>query len=265
MKTLLTLLASSALAMSASAAIYSVATIADFDSGVPNAGFVDDVSGDIRIQDLSNAGKPQAQIDFGGNVLGGVKIDLGLTFNNTGLTGVSDPEIRLRMGNSGTSPTSDSKTGFGIHLRNPTGATAGDSQIRAGEWNGSKISSQSTLTDLSDTFAASIVVYAWNGAGDATYAGGTLAENTYDLWVGGTLIEDDLAMAGDTAEFTRATGFGNLIFLGSSNSDEGVSVLFDNIAVSTLGDSGISAVPEPSAFGAIIGLFALGMIARRRR
>ncbi|NDV62920.1 PEP-CTERM sorting domain-containing protein [Puniceicoccales bacterium CK1056] len=270
-KKTLSLLGAAGFALSANAATVNV-----FNGVVTDLSGFDSVSGEVAvsggflsIQDTVTDGKPEALVDFGGNVLGGIKIELDYNFQNNGLTAVSDPEIRMRMGNSGTSPTSDSKNGFGLYLRNPTGTTLDDSQFRPAKWDGvSKMSSQSTITNIADGVWSSAEFYLNNSFSAMEYTVGstvyTLAANTYTLWVDGAEVVT-FGLGEDTADFDRDLGFGNLLFVGSSNSDAGVAVLLDNITVYTGVDSGITPVPEPSTYALLLGVMAIGFVLYRRR
>jgi hypothetical protein len=228
----------------------------------------------LRFQDESTTDKPEAFHEFG-NVLDGFRLDFTHAFDNSSITDtaniISDPEIRLRLGNSGVSPTSDSRTGFGMHFRHRS--SDGTNEVRRGQWNGTdKISTSSinsSIPDLADGVEVDYVIFANNAFEEAeyTFSGDrTLAANTYDLFVDGVFVNNYL-LGEDTALFDRDLGFGRIGFLGSSDGDSGHISLFDDITLYTGADTGLTfaGVPEPGSMSLLLGGFlSLGFIRRRK-
>lgn len=244
------------------------------DDGVAGSGATVSVVGapgfeKLSFDDQSSSDKPEAYYDFG-NTLEGLRLDFDVQFNNSGITPITgDPEMRLRLANNGVDPTSDAKTGFGMVFRNES--DDGTNQVRAGKWNGTdKISTTSSglssYNDVADNTEFSVSLIINNAFTDQTYNAGanTVAANTYDLYIDEGFI-GNYTLAEDTADYDRDLGFGTIGFLSSSDGDTGVDIWFDNIILSTGTDSGLTAVPEPSAFALIGGMIALGLANNRRK
>ena len=219
---------------------------------------------------LDNTGgdSAEAYFDFvpgGGNILNGFRLDFDVQFNNDDFTNlVSDPEVVVRFGNAGTNPTSTATTGFQLNFRHETDDST--NQIRATN-NGASSTALGDFVDLPDDTQFNITVLANNAATAQDYVvfgggSGTVAANTYDLFIDGLFI-DNFSL-GDLETFDPAVGFGSFGIRSSGNADLGTEVLFDNITIGINADNGFIAVPEPgSAVLLLSGLFSLGLIRRR--
>ena len=224
----------------------------------------------LSFKDQSTTDKPEAFFDFG-NTLDGLRLDFDVQFNNGAIASiVSDPEIRLRLSNNEVDPTSDSKTGFAMVFRHED--TDSTNHVRAGQWSvsGAKVSTTSSglsdYTNVADNSEFSVSLIINNAYTEQTYNSGsnTVAANTYDFYIDDSFI-GNYTLGEDAANYDRDLGLGTIGILGSSDSDTGVDVIFDNIVLRTGVDNGLTAVPEPSAFAMIFGAAALGFTACRRK
>ena len=240
------------------------------DGSLATVSVVDDNGNDkLSFLDNSGADKPEAWYGFG-PVTDGLKLDFDVQFNNAAFTTiVSDPEIRVRLGNNGNNPTNDAKTGFAMILRHED--TDSTNHVRAGKWNVTKVSSTSSglgdYTDVADNTEFSVSLIINNATVDQTYNSGanTVAANTYDLYIDDSFINNYTLGETVAGGYDQSLGLGSFGILGSSDSDLGVDVWFDNIVLSTGVDNGLTAVPEPSTFALIGGMIALGFVSSRRR
>ena len=219
----------------------------------------------------------EAYFDFvpgGGNILNGFRLDFDVQFNNDAFTTlVSDPEVVLRFGNAGTNPTGTTSTGFQLNFRHETDDST--NQFRATN-NGSSstnsgLGTSTGFNNVADDTPFSFTVLANNAATAQDYipfggGSGTVAPNTYDLFIDGNFIQNYTLGDLETG-FDPALGFGSFGFRSSGNSDLGTEVLFDNVFIGINADNGFvttAAVPEPSsATLLLVGL--VGFCSRRRR
>lgn len=249
----------------------SVTDLSGFDNtkGTPGSADASVVNGKLSFNDQSGTDKPEAYHSFT-NTVGGLRLDFKVQFNNSAITNlVSDPEIRLRLGNNGLDPTSDAKTGFAMVFRHED--TDSSNQIRAGQWSTNKVSTTSSglssYTSVAENTELDISLYINNAYTDQTYNSGanTVAANTYDLYIDGDLKGNYALGETIVGGFDRDVGFGMIGFLGSSDSDQGVDVWFDDIFLRTDADSGMTPVPEPSTFAMLFGAVALAYTVCRRK
>ena len=215
----------------------------------------------------------EAYFDFvpgGGNILNGFRLDFDVQFNNGDFTTlISDPEVVLRFGNAGTNPTSTASTGFQLNFRHETDDST--NQFRATNNGASSTNSglgtSTGFNNVADDTPFSFTVLANNAATAQNYTpfgggSGTVAANTYDLFIDGNFIQN--YTLGDLETFDPAVGFGSFGIRSSGNADLGTEVLFDNIFIGINADNGFIAVPEPgSAVLLLSGLFSLGLMRRR--
>ena len=222
---------------------------------------------------LDNSGDDAAEAYFdfvpgGGNILNGFRLDFDVQFNNGDFaTLVSDPEVVLRFGNAGTNPTGTTSTGFQLNFRHED--TDSTNQFRATNNGASSTSSGlGDFTDVADDTQFNFSVLANNAATAQDYTpfgggSGTVASNTYDLFIDGNFIQNYTLGDVETG-FDPALGFGSFGIRSSGNADLGTEVLFDNITIGINADNGFTAVPEPgSAVLLLSGLFSLGLMRRR--
>ena len=223
---------------------------------------------------LDNSGNDSAEAYFdfvpgGGNILNGFRLDFDVQFNNDAFTTlVSDPEVVIRFGNAGTNPTGTTSTGFQLNFRHETDDST--NQIRATNLGANSTSSGlGSFTDLADDTPFSITVLANNAATAQDYTpfgggSGTVAANTYDLFIDGQFIQN-YTLGDPETGFDPALGFGSFGIRSSGNADIGTEVLFDNITIGINADNGFNTVPEPgSAVLLLGGLGALGLVRRRK-
>ena len=199
----------------------------------------------------------EAYFDFvpgGGNILNGFRLDFDVQFNNDAFTTlVSDPEVVIRFGNAGTNPTGTTSTGFQLNFRHETDDST--NQFRATNNGASSTASglgtSTGFNNVADDTPFSFTVLANNAATAQNYTpfgggSGTVAPNTYDLFIDGNFIQNYTLGDLETG-FDPALGFGSFGIRSSSNSDLGTEVLFDNITIGINDDNGFLAVPEPGS------------------
>ena len=201
-------------------------------------------------------------------------MDFDVQFNNDAFTTlVSDPEVVLRFGNAGTNPTGTTSTGFQLNFRHETDDST--NQFRATNNGASSTNSglgtSTGFNNVADDTPFSFTVLANNAATAQDYipfggGSGTVAPNTYDLFIDGNFIQNYTLGDLETG-FDPALGFGSFGFRSSGNADLGTEVLFDNVTIGINADNGFvttAAVPEPSsATLLLVGL--VGFCSRRRR
>ena len=231
----------------------------------------------LSILDNTGGDAAEAYFDFvpgGGNILNGFRLDFDVQFNNGDfMTLVSDPEVVLRFGNAGTNPTGTTSTGFQLNFRHETDDST--NQFRATNNGASSTNSglgtSTGFNNVADDTPFSFTVLANNAATAQNYTpfgggSGTVAPNTYDLFIDGNFIQNYTLGDLETG-FDPALGFGSFGFRSSGNSDLGTEVLFDNVFIGINADNGFvttAAVPEPSsATLLLVGL--VGFCSRRRR
>lgn len=99
--------------------------------------------------------------------------------------------------------------------------------------------------------SASVVDYVLSGSQ-------SIAANSYDVWINGVLIGNDLTKGG----LASGTAIDSFMFYGESSTGNVANIRLDNLVY---GSALPSAVPEPSSFAALAGVGALGFCALRRR
>jgi hypothetical protein len=115
-----------------------------------------------------------------------------------------------------------------------------------------------TGTGISQSNAYTIEIIGNNGSTSLSYGTNTLAINTFDLWVGGTLITNL-----GKAQLANSSAIDSFMFYGESSTA--------NVATITLEDLSYAnhavTIPEPSTYAllALSGLALAGYAARRRR
>ena len=231
----------------------------------------------LSLLDNTGGDAAEAYFDFvpgGGNILNGFRLDFDVQFNNDAFTTlISDPEVVLRFGNAGTNPTGGFDTGFQLNFRHETDDST--NQFRATNNGASSTNSglgtSTGFNNVADDTPFSFTVLANNAATAQDYipfggGSGTVAPNTYDLFIDGNFIQNYTLGDLETG-FDPALGFGSFGFRSSGNSDLGTEVLFDNVFIGINADNGFvttAAVPEPSsATLLLVGL--VGFCSRRRR
>ena len=231
----------------------------------------------LSLLDNTGGDAAEAYFDFvpgGGNILNGFRLDFDVQFNNDAFTTlISDPEVVLRFGNAGTNPTGGFDTGFQLNFRHETDDST--NQFRATNNGASSTNSglgtSTGFNNVADDTPFSFTVLANNAATAQNYTpfgggSGTVAPNTYDLFIDGNFIQNYTLGDLETG-FDPALGFGSFGFRSSGNSDLGTEVLFDNVFIGINADNGFvttAAVPEPSsATLLLVGL--VGFCSRRRR
>ena len=241
----------------------------------------------LSLLDNTGGDAAEAYFDFvpgGGNILNGFRLDFDVQFNNDAFTTlISDPEVVLRFGNAGTNPTGGFDTGFQLNFRHETDDST--NQFRATN-NGSSstnsgLGTSTGFNNVADDTPFSFTVLANNAATAQDYipfggGSGTVAPNTYDLFIDGNFIqnytlgdlETDLDPDGNLETgFDPALGFGSFGFRSSGNSDLGTEVLFDNVFIGINEDNGFIAatIPEPGSAALLLsGLASFGLIRRRK-
>ena len=242
--------------------------------GTPGSAEVSVIGGQLSILDNNTTDAPEGYVDFG-NVLNGVRLEFDFEFNNDALTiSGSDPEILVRFGNNGVETDSTVRTGFQLNLRHETDDST--NQVRAangtsstngnGNGPGTGLGSSTGFTNVADGTSFNVVALINNATFSQDYAelgGGTVAANTYDLFIDGTLIGNYNLSAG-SAGYDPTLGLGTFGLNSSGSSDAGAQILFDNITIGLNADNGFTAVPEPSSALLLVGgLFSLGLMRRR--
>ena len=229
----------------------------------------------LSILDNTGGDAAEAYFDFvpgGGNILNGFRLDFDVQFNNDAFTTlVSDPEVVLRFGNAGTNPTGTTSTGFQLNFRHETDDST--NQFRATNNGASSTNSglgtSTGFNNVADDTPFSFTVLANNAPIAQDYVAfgggsGTVAPNTYDLFIDGNFIQN-YSLGDLETGFDPALGFGSFGFRSSGNADLGTEVLFDNVTIGINADNGfITAVPEPSS-AALLLVGLVGFCGRRRR
>ena len=231
----------------------------------------------LSLLDNTGGDAAEAYFDFvpgGGNILNGFRLDFDVQFNNDAFTTlVSDPEVVLRFGNAGTNPTGTTSTGFQLNFRHETDDST--NQFRATNNGASSTNSglgtSTGFNNVADDTPFSFTVLANNAATAQNYTpfgggSGTVAPNTYDLFIDGNFIQNYTLGDLETG-FDPALGFGSFGFRSSGNSDLGTEVLFDNVFIGINEDNGFiaAAIPEPGSAALLLsGLASFGLIRRRK-
>ena len=231
----------------------------------------------LSLLDNTGGDAAEAYFDFvpgGGNILNGFRLDFDVQFNNDAFTTlVSDPEVVLRFGNAGTNPTGTTSTGFQLNFRHETDDST--NQFRATNNGASSTNSglgtSTGFNNVADDTPFSFTVLANNAATAQNYTpfgggSGTVAPNTYDLFIDGNFIQNYTLGDLETG-FDPALGFGSFGFRSSGNSDLGTEVLFDNVLIGINEDNGFiaAAIPEPGSAALLLsGLASFGLIRRRK-
>ena len=230
----------------------------------------------LSILDNTTSDSAEAYFDFvpgGGNILNGFRLDFDVQFNNDAFTMLdSDPEVVIRFGNAGVIPSGTDATGFQLNFRHED--TDSTNQFRATNNGASSTASglgtSTGFNNVADDTPFSFTVLANNAATAQDYTpfgggSGTVAANTYDLFINGNFIQNYTLRDLETGGFDPALGFGSFGIRSSGNADIGTEVLFDNITIGINADNGFNTVPEPgSAVLLLGGLGALGLVRRRK-
>ncbi|MEJ6569376.1 MAG: PEP-CTERM sorting domain-containing protein [Akkermansiaceae bacterium] len=208
----------------------------------------------LRVADYSGAAagtaaddKPEAWWDLTTTIPGGASFRIDYNAANLNLD-AADKDINLRFGNSNTGrPTSSARTWTTVsHEQDGSLKIDGSTQADFG-------AGPLFISFVVNTHATLGFTYTLNGLTQ------TLAPLSSDTWVDGILEDQDNPMniGGD---IVQADGINELGFTGSSDADENMDFLFDDIVLFTGAD--ISEVPEPSS--SLLALLG-GMIVLRRR
>ena len=160
---------------------------------------------------------------------------------------------------SDASTFSGSQTFTGLRFSFGTSGSITTNNRAAASWNTTNISG----TPFSQGTKYSVAIYGNNSTSSITYERDgvkSVAASTYDLWVNGTRVGTALGKA----QLANGTSIDSLMFYGESSTSNVAKLAIDNLIYSsTVG--GITAIPEPSTFAALLGLTALAGAATRRR
>lgn len=259
--------------------------IDDVDSGIWNAKIEDSSPSNMNDAVTAPAGfgsgnvlrmlndatddKPELQGDLASALTGPFQLTLDSQDQST--AGNSNA-IRLRMANSGDSITSESRSAFSISWQADAEFTAKYSGIS----DGSATDVDTLSSDpLVGGHTISMVANGTDvGGADYTYdffgVSRTLHPQHYDVYINGVLLNDGLhpdfangmqfTLEKSSATYDPALGLQRIGIVGSSDSNTGSDVLFDDIAIRT----GDDMIPEPATLGLMLGSFALLAGLRRR-
>jgi hypothetical protein len=205
----------------------------------------------LRVADFSTDDKPEAFWDVPA-ITTGLRIDLS-AYN---LNWVDDShDINLRFGNPGVTPTSNAKTWTTISFEQSHRLKiSGSTQAEFGD-----VTTGANPVPLDLSFVIN------NGLVDLDYIGAngvnkTLGVGMIDTYVDGVLEDADRVLGAGT-DVVYGDGVGRLGFIGSSDGDDGMSYLYDNVVLYTGDDISI---PEPTSIVLLCGaLISLGMARRR--
>lgn len=174
------------------------------------------------------------------------------------LSGGSSGTWYMFTGNGATFANSNGFTGAetysGLRWVFGAGGAVTTNNRNAGNWNTTGL----TGTPFAQDTVYNIEIYGNNSAGSLNYTRGTsqsAAANTYDLWVNGVLVGDNLAKA----QLATGTVVDSFMFYGESSTGNVAAITLDNFFYGT----DITSIPEPSTF-VLIG-FGLGGLALLRR
>jgi hypothetical protein len=150
-----------------------------------------------------------------------------------------------------------SESYMGLRWQFGTSGAITTNNRNAGAWNTTGL----TGTPFAQSTVYEIEIYGNNTSGTLNYTRGTsqsTAANTYDLWVNGVLVGNDLAKA------QLATGgtIDSFMFYGESSTGNVATITLDNFAYGT----SISSIPEPGSAALLLGgLGTLFTMIRRKR
>jgi len=157
---------------------------------------------------------------------------------------------------SDASTFNGAQTFMGIQWVFGTSGTITTNNRAAGAW------AAVSGTPFAQSTVYNVEIYGNNTSGILNYTRGTsqsTSANTYDLWVNGTLVGDNLAKA----QLATDSVIDSFMFYGVSSTGNVATIALDNFAYGT----SITAVPEPKTW-ALIGIgtsFMLWNLRRRRR
>lgn len=212
----------------------------------------------IRVFDFSPDDKPELQGELSAPLLEPFRIDF-QSFDRS--TVASSSAIRFRMGNTGQSITSESRSAFSLSWQSDGEFTA--------KYNGA---ADGSSTDVDTTSSDQLVgvqdiTMIANGAVSGSYTYDifgitrTLNPLSYDVYINGVLLND--SMPGDTNhddfkngllfhdrptdDYDPTLGLQRFGLIGSSDANVNPDYMFDNIILRTGGDIG-NVIPEPSSW-----------------
>jgi hypothetical protein len=115
-----------------------------------------------------------------------------------------------------------------------------------------------TGTGISQSNAYTIEIIGNNGSSSLSYGTNTLANNTFDLWVGGTLITNL-----GKAQLANSSVIDSFMFYGESSTANVATITLEDLSYANYAVT----IPEPSTYAllALSGLALAGYAARRRQ
>ncbi|HEY9249933.1 MAG TPA: hypothetical protein VIO38_12415 [Rariglobus sp.] len=158
----------------------------------------------------------------------------------------------LRLGTS----AGNSTTAFGLYLMN--------GQLRVATTNNVEPNSTAFATYALDT-AHSLVIYFNSSSSAVSYGEHTLAANTMDVWLNGSIAATALARSGGSTGDQTIDSFGFTRKVSSNTSSDFVGTLLVDDLNAYSGVE-LSAIPEPASFAMLGGIGALvcALTLRRR-
>lgn len=207
----------------------------------------------LRIADTSNANNTlNYNLAINDTAIGQVGT-LAFDFYDPSGDGAQGDGWLLRMGTA----AGNSVTAFGLYLMNGELRVATTSNVTP---NGTAFGTYSLDT------LHSLVIFYNSSASNVSYAGRTLAANTMDVWLDGTIAATALGRSGGTTGVQTIDSFGFTRKTTTNTATDFVGTLYlDNITAYSGAET--AAIPEPSAFALAGGAVALTLagLSRRKR
>ena len=237
----------------------------------------------MSFKNMVTTDKPELQGEVaslaGGPLTDAFRVDF-QSYNNSSNYAGSEA-IRFRMANSGKSITSESRSAFSVSWQSDgrINGKYSDHGLNDGVANDVDTKSFSVANDNLNLYKVIDVTIIGNAKETGTYSyslfgeSRTLNPQSYDLYVddgsGWVLVNSgsdpwyanglSFHLEKSAAEYDPALGIGRFGLVGSSDSNSGTQMMYDNILLKT----GADVIPEPATLG-LLGISGVFMFAARR-
>ena len=236
----------------------------------------------MAFDNMVTTDKPELQGEIstltgGSTLMNAFRVDF-QSFNNSS-NYTSSTAIRFRMANSGKSITSESRSAFSASWQSDGKINAKYSDHGLNDGSSGDVDTTSTSFANENLYKVIDVTIIGNAQVAGTYGYSlfgetrTLNPQSYDMYVndgsGWELLNDgtdewfangmSFTLEKSAAEYDPALGIGRFGLVGSSDSNTGTQMMYDNILLKT----GADVIPEPATLG-LLGISGAFMLVARR-